>query len=172
MYGGAAPRASGGFTVYRPWHWSLEGSDLFYGDVIGGRPDCVAAYEIDGCQFTIRDGLPYATGSDGVPANLSIVAMAPALLHEEDHHIATMANQMNSVSTPGIKGDGQALPHLEEHEGVRHPKYGAGTMYVVGSTDWVVGLQNRNWFVERITRTVLDRLSGPRPSSGPGRAAA
>jgi len=34
---------------------------------------------------------------------------------------------------------------------------------VAGSTDWVVGLQNRNWFVETITRTVLDRLSGPRP---------
>jgi hypothetical protein len=177
MYGGAAPRASGGFTVYRPWHWSLEGSDLYYGDVIGGRPDCVAAYEIDGCDYTIRDGLPYPTGRDGAPADLEIVAMAPALLHEEDHHNATMANQMNSVSTPVIKGDGRTLPHLEEHEGVRHPRFGAGmiashnrgigpgdgTVYVVGASDWVVGLQNRNWFVERITRTVLDRLSGPRP---------
>jgi hypothetical protein len=61
---------------------------------------------------------------------------------------------------------------------VRHPKFGAGmiasydrgvgpgdgTMFVVGATDWVVGLQNRNWFVETITRTVLDRLSGPRPT--------
>jgi hypothetical protein len=28
-----------------------------------------------------------------------------------------------------------------------------------------VGLQRRNWFVERITRTVLERLSGPRPAS-------
>lgn len=181
MYGGAAPRASGGFTVYRPWHWSLEGSDLYYGDVIGGRPDCVAAYEVDGCDYTVRDGLPYPTGSDGAPANLSIVAMAPALLHEEDHHNASMANQMNSVSTPVIKGDGKALPHLEEHEGAVHPKYGAGmiasydrgvgpgdgTMYVVGSTDWVVGLQNRNWFVETITCTVLDRLSGPRPTAAP-----
>ena len=177
MYGGAAPRASGGFTVYRPWHWSLAGSDLYYGDVIGGRPDCVAAYEIDGCDYTIRDGLPYPTGRDGAPADLEIVAMAPALLHEEDHHSATMANQMNSVSTPVIKGDGRTLPHLEEHEGVRHPRFGAGmiashnrgigpgdgTVYVVGASDWVVGLQNRNWFVERITRTVLDRLSGPRP---------
>jgi len=38
-------------------------------------------------------------------------------------------------------------------------------MYVVGATDWVVGLQNRNWFVETITRTVLGRLSGPRPTA-------
>jgi hypothetical protein len=179
MYGGAAPRSSGGFTVYRPWHWSLEGSDLYYGDVIGGRPDCVAAYEIDGCDFTMRDGLPYPTGRDGAPDNLAIVAMAPALLHEEDHFQASTASQMNSISTPSIKGDGTGLPHLEEHEGSRHPRYGAGmiashdrgvgpgdgTVFVAGSTDWVVGLQRRNWFVERITRTVLERLSGPRPSA-------
>jgi hypothetical protein len=178
MFGGAAPRASGGFTVYRPWHWSLEGSDLYFGDVIGGRPDCIAAYEIDGCDFTMRDGLPYPTGKDGAPDNLSIVAMAPAIMHEEDHFQASTASQMNSVSTPAIKGDGTELPHLEEHEGVKHPRYGAGmiashdrgigpgdgTVFVAGTTDWVVGLQRRNWFVERITRTVLDRLSGPRPS--------
>jgi hypothetical protein len=40
---------------------------------------------------------------------------------------------------------------------------GDGTMFVAGATDWVVGLQRRNWFVEKITRNVLDRLSGPRP---------
>jgi hypothetical protein len=68
------------------------------------------------------------------------------------------------------------LPHLEEHEGARHPKYGAGmiasydrggapgdgTMFVAGATDWVMGLQRRNWFVEKITRNVLDRLSHSR----------
>jgi hypothetical protein len=182
MYGGAAPRASGGFTIYRPWHWSLEGSDLYYGDVLGGRPDCIAAYEIDGCDFTMRDGLPYPTGKDGAPATLSIVAMAPAVLHEEDHFNGRMATMMNSVSNPSIKGDGTELPHLEEHEGARHPKYGAGmiasydrglaagdgTMFVAGATDWVVGLQRRSWFVEKVTRNVLDRLSGPAPARIPG----
>jgi hypothetical protein len=126
----------------------------------------------------MRDGLPYPTGRDGAPDNLAIVAMAPALLHEEDHFQARTSSQMNSVSTPSIKGDGTGLPHLEEHDGARHPRYGAGmiashdrgvgpgdgTVFVAGSTDWVVGLQRRNWFVERITRTVLERLSGPRPS--------
>ena len=173
MYGGAAPRASGGFTVYRPWHWSLKDTDLYYGDILGGRPDCIAAYEIDGCDYTIREGLPYATGKDGAPENLTIVAMAPAIQHEEDHFNATMASMMNSVSTPAIKGDGIDLPHLQEHEGVKHPKFGAamiatfdrgagpgdGTMYVAGSTDWVVGLQRRNWFVEKVTKNILDKLS-------------
>jgi hypothetical protein len=104
--------------------------------------------------------------------------MAPAVLHEEDHFNGTMATMMNSVSNPSIKGDGTQLPHLEEHEGARHPRYGAGmiasydrgvaagdgTMFVAGATDWVVGLQRRNWFVEKITRNVLDRLSGLRPA--------
>ena len=173
MFGGAAPRASGGFTIYRPWHWSLKDTDLYYGDVLGGRPDCIAAYEIDGCDFTMRDGLPFPTGKDGAPENLSIIAMAPAIQHEEDHFKATSPSMMNSVSTPAIKGDGAVLPHLVEHEGVRHPKYGAGmiasfdrgsgvgdgTMFVAGTTDWVVGLQRRNWFVEQITRNVLNTLS-------------
>jgi hypothetical protein len=101
--------------------------------------------------------------------------MAPAVQHEEDHFSATVP-MMNSVSTPSIAG---GVPHLEEHEGVRHPKYGAGmiasfdrgtgpgdgTMFVAGTTDWVVGLQRRNWFVEKITHNVLDRLSGPRPTA-------
>jgi hypothetical protein len=174
MYGGASPRSSGGFTIYRPWHWSLANTDLYYGDLVGGRPDCIVAYEVDGCDFTMKDGLPYPTGKDGAPSNLTIVAMAPAVQHEEDHFNGVLP-MMNSVSTPSI-ADG-SLPHLEEHEGVRHPKYGAGmiasfdrgigpgdgTMFVAGTTDWVVGLQRRNWFVEKITRNVIERLSGPRP---------
>jgi len=37
-------------------------------------------------------------------------------------------------------------------------------VFLTGSTDWVVGLQRRNWFVERIIKTVVERLSGPRPA--------
>lgn len=177
MYGGASPRSSGGFTVYRPWHWSLSNTDLYYGDLIGGRPDCIVAYEIDGCDFIVTDGLPYPTCKDGAPSNLTIIAMAPAIQHEEDHHRATVP-MMNSTSTPAIAGKDVVLPHLEEHEGVKHPRYGAGmiasfdrgagpgdgTMFVAGTTEWVVGLHRRNWFVEKITRNVLDILSGPKPS--------
>lgn len=47
-YGPTTPRSSGGFTVYRPDHWALEGSDLYYGDVFGGLPVCVAAFEMEG----------------------------------------------------------------------------------------------------------------------------
>ena len=174
LYGGAAPRSSGGFTVYRPWHWSLADTDLYYGDLIGGRPDCIVAYEVDGCDYTMTEGLPYPTGKDGAPLDLKIVAMAPAIRHEEDHFNATVP-MMNASSTPAISGDSVSLPELDEHEGVRHPKFGAGmiasydrgagpgdgTMFVAGTTDWVVGLQRHNWFVEKITRNVLDHLSRP-----------
>jgi len=33
--GTSAPRASGGFTVYRHEHWCLEGTQLQYGDLFG-----------------------------------------------------------------------------------------------------------------------------------------
>ena len=39
-----------------------------------------------------------------------------------------------------------------------------GTVFVAGTTDWVVGLDRRNFFVEQITRNVLDRLGGDRPA--------
>ena len=34
-YGATTPRSSGGFTVYRPDHWALNGTDLYYGDNFG-----------------------------------------------------------------------------------------------------------------------------------------
>jgi hypothetical protein len=37
-------------------------------------------------------------------------------------------------------------------------------VFVAGTTDWVVGLDRRNVFVEQITRNVLDRLGGDSPT--------
>ncbi|HEV8712063.1 MAG TPA: N,N-dimethylformamidase beta subunit family domain-containing protein, partial [Candidatus Binatia bacterium] len=50
-WGGCAPRASGGFTVYRPEHWVFEGTDLYYGDQLGAQAK-VFGYEVDGCDYT------------------------------------------------------------------------------------------------------------------------
>src|SRR3712207_222317 len=56
--GQAVPRASGGYTVWRPDHWAFEGTGLRYGDVLGAD-DFVAVYEVDGCELTTSpDGLP------------------------------------------------------------------------------------------------------------------
>ncbi len=51
-FGVASPRSSGGFTVYRPEHWAFEGTDLYYGDVVGGVPVCLAAFELDAVEYT------------------------------------------------------------------------------------------------------------------------
>ncbi len=37
---------------------------------------------------------------------------------------------------------------------------GEGTVFNSGTSEWVAGLIHRDWFVEHVTRTVLDRLGG------------
>lgn len=83
-YGMATPRATGGLQVYRPGHWSFRGTDLRYGDSFGTHPLNIAAFEVDGCDYTFRKGLPFPTGEDGAPANLEILAMCPAISGEVD----------------------------------------------------------------------------------------
>jgi hypothetical protein len=71
--GGATPRGSGGFTVYRNKHWVFEGTDLYYGDILG-RIVPVVGWEVDGVDYTFRHGLPYPTGEDDAPDTLEILA--------------------------------------------------------------------------------------------------
>ncbi|MCB0065573.1 MAG: hypothetical protein KDD77_00405, partial [Caldilineaceae bacterium] len=66
VYGGyhricmCVARGSAGFTVYRDLHWALEGTDLYYGDVIGSDVPLIG-YENDGCPIRFGpDGLPVA----------------------------------------------------------------------------------------------------------------
>lgn len=83
-YGMASPRSSGGFQVYRPSHWCLEGTDLRYGDNFGVHAINIAAFEVDGCDYIFDKGLPYPSGNDGAPSNLEIIAMCPASFGERD----------------------------------------------------------------------------------------
>ena len=76
-------RGQAGFTVYDDRHWALEGSDLFYGDVIGGDLPLIG-YESDGCRFQFGDdGLPKAVPMLGVPETLEIIGVAPCAFGEE-----------------------------------------------------------------------------------------
>ncbi len=83
-FGVASPRSSGGFTVYRPEHWAFEGTDLYYGDVVGGVPVCLAAFELDAVEYTFHRGLPVPTFEDGAPESLEILGLACAQRGEED----------------------------------------------------------------------------------------
>ena len=129
----------GAYTVHRPDHWLIKGTDLKQGDDFGVK-DTIVGYECDGCEFTIRDGLPYPTGRDGTPTNFIIVASAPAKWHPDDAYW---------------------------YERFEHGRIGAavlgtyirgGTVVTCGSTDWAHGLRGKDPAVERITRNVLDRL--------------
>lgn len=168
--GGASPRGSGGFTVYRPRHWAFAGTDLYYGDIIG-REAVIVAFEVDGLDYTFRDGLPYPTHKDGAPETIEILALTPAIKGEEDHtsgarsplakmeEFEHMNNDLDTYLTDDIapKGTGLRSPYGSAMIAVYHR--GRGTVFNAGTTLWVNGLLKGDYFVEQITRNVMDRLS-------------
>jgi hypothetical protein len=167
-FGTAVPRGAGGFTIYRPEHWSFEGTDLYYGDVLGGAPSYIAAFEVDGLDYTFRGGVPYPTGTDGAPEDMEVLGLVPASSFEED--------RWNAQVRLGDAGEAQIFPELEgsyfhtRPDGSVQPGYGCGaiaclqrgtgTLYNAGASEWVAGLLHRDPFVEQVTRNVLRRLSG------------
>jgi len=164
-YGSTTPRSSGGYTVYRPDHWALEGTDLYYGDVFGGDDACIVSFEVDGVDYTFRKGLPYPTGEDGAPATLQILAMAPAVMGEADR----WEGQVPLGAPEGeVLGLVAGLYDGDPPEYRRQARYGAammgvftrgaGTVFNAGTSEWVSGLIHRDPYTERITRNVLHRF--------------
>jgi hypothetical protein len=163
--GAAAPRGSGGYTVYRQNHWAFEGCDLYYGDVLGAEAN-VFGYEVDGLAYTMRDGLPYASGEDGVSPNaVDILAMNPATVVEEHHgndgtalfvgdvEAAFLAEILHGESSPETidrvsRGNGAMVVY----------RHGLGEVFNASSIEWVNGLRLREPFVERATNNVLNRF--------------
>ncbi len=165
-FGGWNPRATGGFTVYRPDHWALAGTDLYYGDVFGQESN-IAGYEGDGLDYTFRYGLPYPTGEDGAPKDdIEIIAMALASQEEADHgnpatllyggdaDMAMAARLLFGEDTPENRDkvrNGSSM--------IVNMKKGRGEVFTAANTEWVNGLKDRNPFVEIITRNVLNRYT-------------
>ena len=168
-YGVATPRSSGGFTVYRPEHWAFRGTDLYYGDLIGGAPVCLAAFEVDSVEYTFRRGLPYPTFEDGAPETLEILAMCPAVRGEEDRfggrypigapeaevysYIASLGDDLPDYVRQGqMRGAGMIVTFTR----------GRGEVFNGGSTEWSHALEQRDPFVDRIVRNVIDRFAALR----------
>ncbi|MGZ8614967.1 MAG: N,N-dimethylformamidase beta subunit family domain-containing protein [Actinomycetota bacterium] len=161
-YGLGVPRGSGAYTVWRPDHWAFEGSDLCYGDELG-RADAIVAYEVDGVELTLRDGLQVPTGDDGAPDGLEILATAPARLwgqHEQPsryaHEPGELEHTAMAVFGPGWRDQVHRVTNNHACIGV-FTKPGGGTVFNAGVTDWTCGLGDPD--VARVTRNVLDRLS-------------
>jgi hypothetical protein len=162
-WGGCVPRGPGGFTVYRPEHWAFAGSDLYYGDVLGGASK-VFGYEVDGLDYTFRDGLPFPTAEAGAPDGLEILAMGHASILEENHgnpgtelfigdeDLAFAAETLFGAATP------EAMDKLRRSSGmiVTFPK-GRGEVFHAGTCEWVAGLIDRDPYVEKVTRNVIER---------------
>ena len=165
-WAGAAPRHAGGFTVYRPEHWAFTGTDLYYGDVFGGASR-IFGYEVDGLDYTVRDGLPVPLGTDGAPEGLAIIAMGLAVMAEENHgdrgvvpflgddDLRFAAEAVHGAATP------EAMEKMRRGSGmIVNFQCGKGQVFTAGTCEWVAGLIDRDPFVERITRNVLDRFTG------------
>ncbi len=170
-YGAAVPRSSGGFTVYRPEHWSFAGTDLYYGDQLGADPTFLAAFEVDSVEYTFHRGLPYPTFEDGAPENLEILAICPAAKGEEDRFGGKypIGGPEAEVYAYNIEL-GDDLPDYVHENQMRGAgmiaafSRGEGEVFNGGSTEWSNALRVGDPFVDRIVRNVLDRFTSRKQS--------
>lgn len=164
-WGGCCPRGAGGFTIYRPDHWAFEGADVYYGDVLGAGSR-VFGYEVDGVDHIVKDGLPYATGTDGAPEGLLILAMGLSSVYETDHGNGLMPFIGDEDAEFAAKAvHGEATPELidkyKRGSGmIATFSRGAGCVFTAGTCEWVAGLMDRDSQIEKVTRNVLDRFLG------------
>ncbi len=157
--GYALSRGSAGYTIHRPEHWSLAGTDLFYGDVLGDD-FALCAYETDGCDFRFENGLPVPTGVGGTPEDFEIVGLAPATLGEPAHTPGEGLlgrDDARFVADRVFGGDIERA--LRGHAAFGSFRRGRGEVFSAGTTEWPWGLSAPDPFIDRITRNVLERAA-------------
>lgn len=164
--GAAAPRGSGGFTVYRPEHWAFADADLYYGDTFGSSAR-IFAFECDGLQYEFEDGLPYPKSSPSIPPGLEILAMNLVSPIETDHMHPATRLLLGDAPLRGfarIRYGDDSPEHLDAARRgagmIVSFRKGQGEVFHAGSCEWVNGLRLREPFTEAITRTVVRRLAG------------
>jgi len=155
-----AAHGAGGFTLYRPEHWSLKGTGLGYGDVLGAASK-IFGYEVDGIDYETRQGLPYPV-DPGLEGELTIVALslATTLAHstgpqDEDPFIGTLDAEEVAVTKYG-KLTPETLGLASRGNGcMAEYRRGRGAVFNAGSCEWVAGLIAREAPVEAVTRNLL-----------------
>jgi hypothetical protein len=168
--GQATPRSSGGYTIHRPAHPVFAGTDLRYGDVLGG-PSRIVGYEVDGCELTTVNGDPVPTYGDATPSGLEVLATAPARLLSITATSSEVPTALwASADPPGdLEGVatalfGSASPEntariAHNHAVVGTFSRGTGRVLHAGTTDWCYGLDD-DPLVQRVTRNIVHWLVG------------
>lgn len=166
-WGGFAPRGSRGFTVYRPEHWAFRGTSLRYADIFGAEAR-IFGYEVDGLDYTFRQGLPYPVDAPGVPDTIEILAMSPAVIFEMEHEgpgWRYYVRDSDLVGLAELAGGDYATQYRKMQYGagmVTSMTRGRGAVLTAGSCEWVMGLKRHEAFTQQITRNVLDKFrAGP-----------
>lgn len=157
-----SPRGSGGYTVHRPDHWAFDSTGLNAGDVLGADGK-VVAYECDGCELELRDGLPVPTGNDGTPTNFEILGSAPAHLWlTEEAPTDTLGDdfigELNWVAERigGADTTENRQRYTNGHAVLGTFHRGRGEVFTTGCTDWAYGLGSND--VATVTRNVMTRF--------------
>jgi len=165
-FGNAVARGVGGFVVYRPGHWLLDGTGLGYGDVLGATHG-VVGYETVGIPIQMDEfQQPVAAQRHDLPADIEIVGHVPASnlgVGDYPKSIAALNDQgdLEFLATR-IHGDDTADNRRRVRNGnavmlvCRPFGEAGGEVVTVGTTDWVFGLAD-DAAVQRVTANALDR---------------
>ncbi|KAF0117020.1 MAG: hypothetical protein FD150_110 [Rhodobacteraceae bacterium] len=156
-----AAHGSGGFTLYRPDHWALQGTGLGYGDVLGAASN-IFGYEVDGIDYEIRNGLPYAAPDTGLEGDLTIVGLSPATTlahhtgrHDMDYFIGTLdAEEVAKTIYGEVTSETLGLASRGNGSMAEYRR-GRGAVFNAGSCEWVAGLIARERPVEVVTKNIL-----------------
>ena len=156
-----AAHGSGGFTVYRPEHWVMNGTGLGYGDVLGAASK-VFGYEVDGIDYTMTHGLPFAADGAGLQGDLTIIGLSPATTlahstgpHDVDYFIGTLDAEEVAQQVYG-RVDAETMGLASRGNGCMVVyRRGKGAVFNAASCEWVAGLIARERPVEQVTRNVL-----------------
>lgn len=156
---------AGTYVVHQPDHWVFKNTGLKKGDRFGklkaNEQPGIAGYECDGCEFVMESGVPVATGRDGTPKNMHILATAKAQWAEVDSSVVFATNLRKLLPQPE---NGQAIPEDPINaigSGVLglYEKENGGTVLTVGATDWPYGLAEGDAITRQIVKNILDKLT-------------
>ena len=156
-----AAHGSGGFAIYRPDHWSVRDTGLGYGDVLGAASK-IFGYEVDGIDYTMTHGLPFAAEGAGLQGDLTIIGLSPAttLSHstgpqDRDSFIGFLDAEEVAQQVYG-RVDAETLGRAARGNGcMAEYRRGKGAVFNAGSCEWVAGLIANERPVESVTRRVL-----------------